>query len=321
MPKILLLSGNNVKSVGLEPAETVSLIRKTMEWKGEGLLEVPAKVGIHPPQGRHINAMPAYLGPIRAAGIKWVADFPENRKLGLATIHGLIVLNNSETGVPFCVMDGGSVTAMRTAAMTGVSLGACATSNVKLGTIVGTGTEAASHVMTLPQALPTLKTLRIVGRDYGAASRFCQEMSSQTEVELIPFADRERAVRGAEIVVTVTNAISTRLLEPDWISHGATVAVLDNGGKESTVLHSFDRVIVDDRRPFLTEDIQRKYPTGVPKIDADIGEVLTSRLPGRKGEHERILVLNLGNAACDVVVATEIYQRATTMGLGVALEM
>jgi ornithine cyclodeaminase/alanine dehydrogenase-like protein (mu-crystallin family) len=80
-------------------------------------------------------------------------------------------------------------------------------------------------------------------------------------------------------------------------------------------------VIVDDRRPFLTEDIQRKYSIGVPKIDADIGEVLTSRLPGRKGEHERILILNLGNAACDVVVATEIYQRATTMGLGVALEM
>jgi ornithine cyclodeaminase/alanine dehydrogenase len=321
MPTILWLSRNNINAAGIGPAECIALVRKAMEWQGAGLLEVPAKIGIHPPRGRHINAMPAFIGPLQTAGLKWVADFPENRKLGLATIHGLIVLNSPKTGETLCVMDGGSVTAMRTAAMTGVSLGACASSSVRLGAIVGTGTEAVSHVMTLPKALPTLKTLRIVGRDVEAATRFCQEMSPTAEVELIPFPERERAVRGAEVIVTVTTAVSTRLLEPDWISPGATVVVLDNGGKETTLLHSLDRVIVDDRRPFSTEEVQRRYPAGVPKIDAEIGEVLTSRLPGRRNEQERILVLNLGNAACDVVVATEIYQRAVTMGLGVVIEL
>lgn len=321
MPNLLWLSRHDVNAVGLGPAECIDLVRKTMEWQGEGLLEVPAKLGIHPPHGRHINAMPAFVRPLQAAGLKWVADFPENKKFGLATIHGLIVLNNPETGVPLCVMEGAMVTAMRTSAMTGVSLQACALPGAKLGTIVGTGTEALSHVMTLPKALATLRTLRIVGRELRAATRFCEEVGHKAGVELIPFAERELAVRGADIIVTVTNSVSTRLLELDWVSPGATVVVLDNGAKETTLLHSLDRVIVDDRRPFATEEVQRRFPTGVPEIDAEVGEILAGRIQGRRDPQERILILNLGSAACDVVVATEIYQRATKTGHGMVLEL
>jgi ornithine cyclodeaminase/alanine dehydrogenase-like protein (mu-crystallin family) len=321
MPTLLWLSRHDVNAVELDPTECIDLVRKTMEWQGEGLLEVPAKLGIHPPHGRHINAMPAFVRPLQAAGLKWVADFPENKKFGLATIHGLIVLNNPETGVPLCVMEGGMVTAMRTSAMTAVSLQACALPSAKLGTIVGTGTEALSHVITLPKALPTLRTLRIVGRELRAATRFCEEVGHKAGVELIPFAERELAVRGADIIVTVTNSVSTRLLELDWVSPGATVVVLDNGAKETTLLHSLDRVIVDDRRPFATEEVKRRFPTGVPKIDGEVGEILAGRIQGRRNPQERILILNLGSAACDVVVATEIYQRATKTGHGMVLEL
>jgi alanine dehydrogenase len=321
MPGLLWLSRHDVDAADLGPAECIDLVRKTMEWHGQSLLEVPTKLGIHPPHGRHINAMPAFVHPFHAAGLKWVADFPENRKFGLPTINALIVLNDPETGVPLCVMDGGIVTAMRTAAMTGVSLQVCASPDTKLGTIVGTGTEALSHAITLPKAMPTIKTLRIVGRDLQAAARFCKEQGPKAGAELIPFADRERAVRGAGLVVTVTNSTSTRLLEPEWVSPGATIVVLDNAGKETTLLHSMDRVIVDDRRPFATEDVQRRFPSGVPKIDAEIGEVLTSRIRGRRNAQERILILNLGFAACDVVVAAEIYKRATENRLGTVLEL
>jgi ornithine cyclodeaminase/alanine dehydrogenase-like protein (mu-crystallin family) len=321
MPTVTWLSRSDVNAAGVGPAECIALVRKVMEWQGDSLLEVPPKIGIHPPKGRHINAMPAFVRPLHAAGLKWVADFPSNRKLGLATIHGLIVLNDADTGVPLCVMDGGSVTAMRTSAMTGVSVQVCALPGAELGTIVGTGREAASHALTLPKALPNLRTLRIVGRTFEAATRFCQDMGAKACVELVPFEDREQAVRGASVIVTVTTAVSTRLLEPDWILPGATVVVLDNGGKETTLLHALDRVIVDDRRPFSTPDVQRLYTGGIPKIDAEVGEVLATRLPGRRNEQERILILNLGNAACDIVLANEIYQRATKMGLGAAMEL
>lgn len=319
--EILWLSRDDVNAVSLGATDCLNLVHKAMEWQADGALEIPAKIGIHPPKGRHINAMPAFLPPLGAAGLKWVADFPENKKLGLATIHGLIVLNDPETGVPFCIMEGAIVTAKRTAAMTGLSFQACALPNVTLGTIVGTGTEAFWHVITLPKALPTLKALRVVGRELAAAERFCQEMACVANIELIPFLDRELAVRGAEVIVTVTNAVSTRLLEPEWITPGATVAVLDNAGKETTLLHVMDRMIVDDRRPFATEEVRRRFGAGLPRIDGEVGEILRGRIQGRRNARERIVVLNLGSAACDVVVATEIHQRAVKMGLGVTIEL
>ena len=206
-PEILWLSRHDVEAVTLGPIDCIDLVHKAMEWQADGSLEVPAKVGIHPPKGRHINAMPAFITPLGAAGLKWVADFPENKKLGLATIHGLIVLNDAETGVPFCMMEGALITAKRTAAMTALSLQACALPSVTLGAMVGTGTEAFAHAITLPKALPTLKTLRIVGRELAAAERFCRDMTLEAGIELIPFLDREQAVRGADVIVTVTNAI------------------------------------------------------------------------------------------------------------------
>jgi ornithine cyclodeaminase/alanine dehydrogenase len=318
---VLLLSRSDVDAVAVTPNECIDLVRRAMEWQADGSLEVPAKIGIHPPKGRHINAMPAFIGPSGAAGIKWVADFPTNRKSGLPTIHGLIILNDPDTGAPICIMEGALITAKRTAAMTGLSFQVCALPAVTVGTIIGTGTEAISHVATLPKALPTLKTLRIVGRDLASAERFCQEMGKASSVELVPLLNRELAVRDAEIVVTVTNAINTRLLEPNWIAPGTTIAILDNAGKETTILHTMDRIFVDDKRPFATEEVQRRFTAGLPRIDGEVGAVLTHRIQGRRNPEERIIILNLGSAACDVVVATEIFQRAVARKLGVKAKL
>jgi|SRR5579862_4723768 len=321
MANVLWLSRKIVEAVGLDPAECISLVRKSLEWQSQGLLEIPAKIGVHPPKGRHINAMPAFSEQLHTAGMKWVADFPHNRNLGLPTIQGIIVLNNADNGVPICVLDGSRITAVRTAAMTAISVLTCAVPNVHTVTIVGTGVEAETHVMTLPKALPRLKTIRIVGRTVRAATDFCERVRATASVPLQPFGDREDAVRTAEVVVTVTNMINEPLLQSDWLCPGATVVVLDNVGKEKSLLYSMDRVIVDDRRPFATEEVKHRFPNGVPHIDADIGEVLSSKVEARKCSTDRVLIMNLGSAGCDLVVAHDVYTRAVKKGLGTNLEL
>ena len=320
MAHVLWLSRQDVEAVGLGPAECINLVRKSLEWQARGLLEVPAKVGVHPPKGRHINAMPAFSEQLHTAGMKWVADFPRNSKLGLPTIQGIIVLNNADNGIPICILEGGRITAIRTAAMTAISVLACAVPNLHTATIVGTGVEAETHVMTIPKALPSLKTIRVVGRSLKAATEFCEKVGPRAAVTLYPFGEREDAIRTAEVVITVTNAISEPLVQLEWLSPGATVVVLDNVGKEKSLLYSMDRVIVDDRRPFATEEVKRRFPRGVPDIDADIGEILSSKVEARKCPTDRVLVMNLGSAGCDLVVAHDLYMRAVELGLGTNLE-
>jgi ornithine cyclodeaminase/alanine dehydrogenase-like protein (mu-crystallin family) len=109
------------------------------------------------------------------------------------------------------------------------------------------------------------------------------------------------------------------LLEAGWLKSGVTAVVLDNGGKETRILRFVDRIIVDDRRAFTSEEVRHRFPTGVPALDAEIGEILAGKAPGRRGSEERILILNLGIAACDIAMAAEVYRRAIQLGLGTRL--
>jgi ornithine cyclodeaminase/alanine dehydrogenase-like protein (mu-crystallin family) len=93
--------------------------------------QLPAKVGVHPrPDGSLTDAMPAWLrgaapgtDPTRdLLGLKWVTVFPTNGALGLPAIGATVILNDPATGVPLAILDGGPITAHRTAAVTGVVL-------------------------------------------------------------------------------------------------------------------------------------------------------------------------------------------------------
>jgi ornithine cyclodeaminase/alanine dehydrogenase len=307
------LCKDDIESVGLTPPECMELVSRTLEQHARGEIEMPAKLGVHPPGGRHIHAMSAFIAPTGALGVKWIADFPGNSGKGLTTLNAVIVLNDPETGVPTCVMDGGPITAMRTAAMTAVSLQACARPGARLATIIGTGVQARAHARTLTW----FKEIRVTGLVLDDAKRFCGALDKTGPgPKFIPVASREKAVLGSDVVVTLTNAVHEPLLEPDWLKPGVTVAVLDNGGKETHILPAMDRIVTDDRRPFLGREVIGRFPGGVPEFDAEIGEILLGKAPGRCNPRERILILNLGIAASCIAVAHEVYRRAVALDIG-----
>jgi len=318
LSELRFLSAAQIESVGLPVEDCVSLIKRTLEQHAWGLLEMPPKSGVHPPEGRHVHAMSAFLPSLPALGMKWIADFPKNPSLGLPTLSALIILNDPATGVPLCVMDGAGITAARTAGMTAVSLLACARDDAESAAIIGTGVQAAAHARILPLMLPGVRKILVVGSRLSKAVRFCQDTGSP---RFIPVATRKEAVEGTDIVVTVTNAVREPLLEPEWLRPGVTVVVLDNGGKETRILPFVDQIFVDDRRPFESEEVRHRFPTGVPRLDAEIGQILTGKAVGRREKRDRILILNLGIAACDIAVAAEIHRRSVELGIGSKLSL
>lgn len=317
--QLLWLSRDDVTAALPPVPERFACIRDALVWIAEGRAEVPPKFGVHPPGARHAHAMPALLPDGRGLGIKWLADFPNNKAHGLPTVPGVIVLNDPANGMPLAIMDGTVVTAVRTAAVTAVALGVCARPTAPVATIVGAGVEARSHLEILPHVLPSLVRIWVVGREAHSAERLCAEMAPRVGPALTPTANREEAVRDADVVVTVTTNTTTPLLEMEWLKAGVTVVVLDNGGKETSILYTVDRVLVDDRKPFGSPEVLGRYSSGVPPVAAEIGEVLLGRAPGRTGDRERILVLPLGIAACDIALAVPIYERAKARGLGTPL--
>ncbi len=318
---LLWLSRDDVAAALPPFEEQLACIRDALIWVAEGRAEVPPKFGVHPPGARHAHAMPALLPDGRGLGIKWLADFPNNKARGLPTVPGVIVVNDPATGMPLAIMDGTVVTAVRTAAVTAVSLAVTARPAAGVAAIVGAGVEARSHLDVLPRVLPSLARIWVVGREAHSAERLCAEMAPRVGPALTPTVDRGEAVRDSDVVVTVTTNTTTPLLEMEWLKAGVTVVVLDNGGKETSILHRVDRVLVDDRKPFGSAEVLGRYPTGVPANPMEVGEVLLGRAAGRTNDRERILVLPLGIAACDIVLAVPIYERAKAKGLGTPLPL
>jgi alanine dehydrogenase len=120
--KIRLLSEKDIRSVAPSLPEAVALVEEAYRLDAEGQVDVPTKIGVHPDRANSfLHAMPAWVNGARALGMKWVSYFPGNFDRGLPDSTGIIILNDSEHGLPCCIMEGMYVTFLRTAACAAVA--------------------------------------------------------------------------------------------------------------------------------------------------------------------------------------------------------
>ena len=161
------LTGTEVSAAMPPVAERLALAERTMTALVADA-ELPPKIGVHPrPGGSFAHAMPAALRPARDGssvaddllGIKWVTGFADNRSVGLPAIHALVVLSDPATGVPRAILDGGPITAERTAAVSGVAIARFAAAGAGRAAIVGAGVQGRSHVAVLGYTLPGVEVV------------------------------------------------------------------------------------------------------------------------------------------------------------------
>ena len=307
--------------------ERLELARRTMVALVDSA-ELPPKLGVHPRQeGSLAHAMPALLrgadpsGAADLAGVKWVTAFPGNRAYGVAAIHALVVLSDASTGVPLAILDGGPITAQRTAAVSGVALREWwpRTSEPARVTLVGAGVQGASHVHVLAHVAPGC-ALTIVDLHADRAEELASHAGdSGAFAEVVSSTDVADAVADADVVLTM-------------ISFGAqrqTVPAAAFGRARLIVSVDYDMcvpaAVVAGSRTFLTDDIAQFEASrsdtvfaGYPRPDASIGQALTGSAPALR-DRGPIVVNHLGVGLADVVFADAIVRRARELKLGTEL--
>ena len=198
---LLYLSRADVESVALDMPTIINLLEAAFKEKGQGQVEMPPKPGIHTQPDAFIHAMPAYIPSLRAAGLKWVSGYPDNKQRGLPYITGLLILNDVETGIPYAVMDCTWITAYRTGAARRCQR------NISPGQIVKSPAfwHAGYRVAQIYLALSTLFPIkRVYAYDTGAETqrRYVEEMKTQLGVEVIGVQEPREAVVESDLVVT-----------------------------------------------------------------------------------------------------------------------
>ncbi len=321
--QLLYLSQDDVTAVGITMVEIIETLEVAFREKGEGHTEMPPKPGIHPGNGDNfIHAMPAYIPALKSAGVKWVSGFPENYKLGLPYITGLLILNDPETGLPVSVMDCVWITAMRTGAASALSARYLARAESSVVGVLGCGVQGRTNVEALNVLFP-LKQVMAYDVDPEAVGRYVDEIGSRFNLEVVPVATPRQAVTGCDIVVTAGPILKKphATIEAGWLDEGAFASLVDfDSYWHADAMRETTKFCTDDSQQ-LHHYQQTGYFNEIPPLYADLGELVAGQKPGREMPFERTMTANLGLALDDMAVAPLIFRKAVKKGLGTWLPL
>jgi alanine dehydrogenase len=289
-----------------------------------GRANVPQRLGLTTDTGL-VLAMPGFLPDERALAIKIVTVFPDNSRLELPSIFGLVVVLDALTGAPLALMEGGRVTAVRTGATSGLATNLMARQDARTVALFGAGVQARTQLAGV-RAVRNIREVRIVARRTDAAERFARELADVT-VRVVD--DPSEAIRGADIVITATTSstplFSGRDLEPG--THINAIGAYAPSMREvDSVAVERSRVVVDTRDGARAEagDLIIPVREGVISFDhikAELGEVVNGTIHGRTSEKEITLFKSVGHAAQDVALARCVLDRATSEDIGIMVTL
>jgi ornithine cyclodeaminase len=329
--EFIYLSQEDVRATGIDMDGVIRIIEKVLALHDEGKVNLPSKVILdlgERERGR-INAMPAHIGgEIEICGMKWIAGFPPNPiKFGIPRAHALIVLNDSQTGVPLAIMDGTYISAMRTGAVTGVGAKYLANPTSEVVGIIGCGVQARTQIMAIKAVIPSVKLVKGYDIREEASSSFAKWVSQEMSIQGVAVRSAREAVEGSDIIITVTVA-DEPIVKDAWLKKGSFFAHVGSyQEEEEEVVFRSDKVVVDLWHEVLhrgTPLLAILYKAGridEKKIHANIGEIIRGKKSGRTNPQERIFFSPLGLGSEDVAVASLVYREAKGKGVGVILKL
>ena len=322
--KTVLLSKSDIEKV-MTMKEVVEIVDKTYVGFGEGKVINPTKVGLDlgetaewPPYKGFMNAMPAYVGWLDSAGIKWAGGFLDNAKIGLPYITGMILLIDPRTGHFKAVMDGAEITNMRTGAQAAVALKYLHNKkSIKIG-LYGAGMQGHYQTMAISQ-LFDIEELKVYDIKREASEKFAEDMKNIVPGKIIIVDSPEEAADG-DAVICVTQS-KDKFVKNSWIKPGTILFAMGSYQEcDDDFILSADEIIVDHIGQCLhrgaLKELNAKGKVTEKNIYATIGEVAAGKKRGRSSDKDRILCIPIGTGAMDVAVATIVYQRAVKEGLG-----
>jgi len=270
-----------------------------------------------------IKPFSGYLASEELAFVKTFSFFPGNpERFGCPTTSSVVLLFDSETGLPVCLMEAGYVTALKTGASTAVTAAYLARPESATVTVFGAGMLGRMHLRALTCRFHVRRAY-VVDILAQAAEAYAAELETELgfPVEPVLLEEREPAVRDADIVITVTTG-NQPLVERAWLRPGAFVARLGSYQEVGLdVITGADKVVVDNWHYVSPRIPELKMLTeegrfGFQDVHAEWPDIVAGRRPGRQSSDEVIVYMALGIWSEYAAILPEVYRRALALGLG-----
>ena len=283
--QLLYLSRKDIESLQLQMNEVINVLEEAFIEKAENRIELPPKTGIRPQNNdAFINAMLCSIPKFNAAGVKWVAAYPQNKRRNLPQITGLIILNCPETGLPLAIMEGSLLTAIRTGAVTGLSAKYLAKKDSSIASIIGCGVQASTQLEALLATTPDLQLIKTYDINSEALELFSRKMQERFGVNIESTNSAKEAVLDSDIIITAGPILKKPqpTIEASWLKEGCFGAPIDYDSYwHKCALESAEHIYVDDTTQF---EYYRSlgYFQDVPPVFGDLSQLISGKIPDRK---------------------------------------
>ncbi len=323
LSKIIILRGSELEEL-LKPNVLIDEIGKAFAMFSEGKTVTPPRTVMWV-ENNWWGIMQSYV-PGYGVGVKIVNIIPANRERGLPTIQAIVTLFDPITGSPLAVIEGGVLTALRTAAASAVSAKYMAPKEKGALAIIGTGYQAryqlrfVSHIFNPEE----VRIYDIRGEAMNSFKKYAEKLG----FTVVKCNRLEEVFKNARIVIeastTKTPVIYGRYLEPPVhvISIGAHIP--EARALDDEAIKMAETIVVDSREAVLREtgDIRIPLESKIIKEEdiAELGEVVSGRKTGRKGDGVTIFK-SVGLAIQDACAAGLAYKLAKEKGIGSIVEL
>ena len=311
LTRILAISGADILRL-VDPAAVIDALAHGFKALSLGDVQAPPRPKVDVPGKGFSLAMLAWT-PGQMIALKTVNVFHANHTMGLESHQALVSLFDPDTGAPVAILDGASLTGIRTAAASVLSVRELARRDAQTALVVGSGVQAREHARQLGLAREFAE-IRIFARNADQGRQIAATVPKGVAV-----SDLQGAVRTSDVICLTTSS-PTPVIEDAWVrpgTHITSVGFTPPGTELPAALIDRAALFVEAMAAFSAAPVGCAELAGRdPARGAELGQVLLGEKPGRVSDQQVTLYKSMGNAMEDMVAANLAYRAAVAAGVG-----
>ncbi len=329
---MLVLNAEEVRRA-LPMAEAIAGMKRAYAALSTGEAQVPLRGRLAlDDRGASGLFMPAFVPGDGEAGdalaVKVVTLFPENVPAGLPLIHAAVLVMDPATGEMVALLEGGTLTAIRTGAGAGAATDLLAREDSQVLALFGSGAQARTQLDAVCAVRP-IRQVRVYSPNHDHVLRFLRETQSQPGVELRPAGSPAEALDGADIVCTATTSSEPVFADGD-VPPGAHINAIGSYTPAMVevppeTLGRAAIVALDSRSACQAEAGELIAAVGQGFLDWDatieVGELVSGAARVRQKERDITYFKSVGVAVQDAVAGQIVLANARRSGLGQQVDL
>ena len=330
MVQLRILNTDEVRQA-LPMSEAIAGMKEAFAQLSAGKATVPLRGRVDVPAYNGVSLfMPAYLADREDLAVKIVSVYPENVKRKEPVIYATVLVLEAATGRPLALLEGGSLTAIRTGAGSGAATDLLARLDARTVAIFGSGVQARTQLEAVC-TVRAIASVRVYSLDLAQAHEMAQSLAGKGPIpnDIRVVTDPREAVSGADIICTATTS-RTPVFDGRDLKSGAHINAIGSFMPDVQEVDSVtirrSLVVVDSREAALAETGDLIIPLNAGDIDddhihAELGEIVNGQKPGRSDQQQITFYKSVGVAVQDAVAGRIALKNAAAKDLGTIVNL